>query len=141
VTITEDEKELDKQRLYFDMAEVYARMMRKEIAHIQDSTKAYGTMWIMYSSIRDYYCSEFHRMFDDYTYAVFVEKEEGAYEKWAALIKEGLQATDQYATKKEDCHRLLTNQPIDPRYEQSEEVWILLCGVMTRYRAAHAASI
>lgn len=122
VTLTRDEKELDKQRLYFDMAEVYARMMRREIEHMQDSTKAYGTIWIMYSSIKAYYCSELGKMIDDYTYEVFVEKKEGAYEEWRRLIDEGLAELDKYATTKGDCHRLLTGIPIDPDYEQSEKV-------------------
>lgn len=100
VTMTKDEKELDKQRLYFDMGEVHARMMRRDIEHIQDSTKAYGTMWILYSSIKDYYCTEFGKMFDDYTYEVFVEKQDGAFEKWRALINKGLSELDKYATKK-----------------------------------------
>lgn len=121
-TMTNDEKELDKQRLYFDMAEVYARMMRRAIEHIQDSTKAYGTIWIMYSSIKDYYCSEFGKMFNDYTYEVLVEKKEGAYDRWRELIDKALSETDDYATKPEDCARLLTGLPIDPRYEQSEKV-------------------
>jgi hypothetical protein len=122
VAMTRDEKELDKQRLYFDMGEVHARMMRRDIEHIQDSSKAYGTIWIMYSSIKDYYCTEFGRMFNDYTYEVFVEKEEGAFEKWRELIDKGLRELEKYATKKEDCHRLLTGLPIDPEYEQSEKV-------------------
>lgn len=122
VTLTKDEKELDKQRLYFDMAESFARIMRREIEHIADSAKTYGTTWIMYSSIKNYYCSELGRMFNDYTYEVFVEKKEGAYEKWRALIDKALSETDTFATKKEDCHRLLTNLPIDPEYEQSEKV-------------------
>ncbi len=122
VTMTKDERELDKQRLYFDMGEFHARRMRKDIQHIQDSTKAYGTIWIMYSSIKDYYCSEFRKMFDDYTYEVFVEKKEGAFEKWRELIDNGLSELEKYATKKEDCHRLLTGLPIDPAFEQSEKV-------------------
>jgi hypothetical protein len=120
--MTKDEKELDKQRLYFDMGEVHARMMRRDIEHIQDSTKAYGTIWIMYSSIKDYYCIEFGKMFNDYTYEVFVEKKEGAFEKWRELIDKVLVELDQYATKKEDCQRLLTGLSIDPEYEQSEKV-------------------
>lgn len=122
VTMTKDESELDKQRLYFDMAEVHARMMRREIEHLQDSTKAYGTLWIYYSSIKDYYCSELRKMFDDYTYEVFVEKKEGAYQQWREYVDRGLEQYEKYATKKEDCHRLLTEVPIDPDYEQSEEV-------------------
>lgn len=122
VTMTKDEIELDKQRLYFDMGEVFARMMRREIAHIQDSTKAYGTIWALYASIKDYYCSEFGKMFNDYTYEVFVEKKEGAYQQWRTLIDKGLAESEAYATKKEDCHRLLTNLPIDPEYEQAEKV-------------------
>jgi hypothetical protein len=122
VTMTKDEKELDKQRLYFDMGEVYARMMRRDIERIQDSTKAYGTVWIMYSSIKDHYCIEFGEMFDDYTHEVFVEKKERAFDEWRALIDNGLRQLEEYATKREDCHRLLTGLPIDPRYEQAEKV-------------------
>jgi hypothetical protein len=122
VTMTKDENELDKQRLYFDMAELSARMMRKEIAHLKDSAKTYGTVWIMFSSIKDYYCSEFGRMLNDYTYEVFVEKKEGAYEKWRNYIDGELSVTEKYMTQKEDCHRLLTNLPIDPDYEQSENM-------------------
>lgn len=122
VAMTQDEKELDKQRLYFDMGEAVARTMRKDIEHIQDSTRSYGTMWILYSSIRDYYCTEFKRMFDAYTYEVFVEKKEGAFEKWRELIDKRLTELSSYATKEQDCHRLLTEQPIDPDYEQSDTV-------------------
>ena len=104
------------------MAEVYARMMRRDIKKIQDSTKAYGTIWAMYASIKDYYCTEFGKMFDDYTYVVFVEKTEGSFEKWRGLIDKGLAELEPYATKKQDCHRLLTDLPIDPAYEQSEKV-------------------
>jgi hypothetical protein len=122
VALTKDEKELDKQRLYFDMAEVYARMMRRDIKKLQDTTNAYGTLWAMYASIKDFYCVEFGEMFNDYTYEVLVEKKEGSFEKWRALIDEGLAELEIYATKKEDCHRLLTDLPIDPEYEQSEKV-------------------
>jgi hypothetical protein len=122
VSFTKDERELDRQRLYFDMGELNARRLRRDVLRIQDSTKAYGTVWVMYSSIKDYYCSEFGKMFDDYTYDVFVAKEQGAYERWRKFIDEALSETEQYATKKEDCHRLLTNSPIDPAYEQSENV-------------------
>jgi hypothetical protein len=122
VAMTKDEGELDKQRLYFDMGELYARMMRRDINHIQDSTKAYGTIWIMYTNIKNHYCVEFGKMFDDYTYEVLVEKTPGAYDKWRELINKGLSELEEYATRKEDCHRLLTGSPIDPEYEESEKV-------------------
>lgn len=122
VTFTADEKELDKQRLYFDMGEVVARMMRKELQQVQDSLKAYGTLWIMYSRVRDFYCEKFGQMVDQYTYDVFIGKKEGAYEQWRHEIDKLLTELNEYYTKPEDCHRLLTGKPIDPKYEQSETV-------------------
>lgn len=122
VAMTKDEAELDKQRLYFDMAELNARMMREDIERIQDSTKAYGTVWIFYSSIRDFYCTRLGRMFDAYTYDVFVEKTEGAFAKWREQIDKELKELDKYATTKKDCHRLMTDLPVDPEYEPSEKV-------------------
>lgn len=122
VAMTRDEKELDKQRIYFDMGELHARMMRKEIEHIQDSSKTYGTLWTLYATIKDHYCIAFGKMFNDYTYEMFVEKKAGTFEKWRGLIDQQLAALEKYATKPEDCHRLLTGLPIDPEYEQSEKV-------------------
>lgn len=122
VTMTKDEKELDKQRLYFDMSEVHARKMRRDIELIQDSTNAYGVILILYPNIKDFYCAEFGKMFDAYTYEVFVEKQNGAFEKWRSLIDKELGELEKYATKKEDCHRLLTALPIDSEYEQSEKI-------------------
>jgi hypothetical protein len=122
VTLTRDPNELDKQRLYFDMAEVYARMMRREFIHLADSAKTYGTIWIMYSSIKEHYCSEYKKMFDSYTYDVFVDKKPEAYQQWRNLIDEALKETELYQTTKADCHRLLTDKPIDPDYEQSDMV-------------------
>jgi hypothetical protein len=122
VTLTRDPNELDKQRLYFDMAEVYARMMRREFIHLADSAKTYGTIWIMYSNIKEHYCSEYKKMFDAYTYDVFVDKKPEAYQQWRKLIDEALKETEFYQTTKADCHRLLTDKPIDPDYEQSDMV-------------------
>ena len=122
MTMTTDENELNKQILYFDIGELFARLMRKNIQDIQDSTKAYGTMWVLYSSMKNFYCEKFKEMSDAYTYEVFVEKIEGAFDKWKDIVDEELRKLEEYATKKEDCHRLLTETPVDARYEQSKNI-------------------
>jgi hypothetical protein len=123
ITLTRDEGELDKQRIYFDMAEVYTRMARREFEHIADSAKTYGTIWIMYQDVMSYFCLEFKKMADAYTYEALVEKKAESFQKWRDLVNEGLRETAQYATTKIDCHRLLTDKPVDPAYEESKNAF------------------
>ncbi|GAB2957284.1 hypothetical protein GCM10027048_24730 [Hymenobacter coalescens] len=47
-TLTQDTAELAQQRIYFDLAELAARQARRTLQQLQDSTNAYGTVYIYY---------------------------------------------------------------------------------------------
>jgi hypothetical protein len=127
VTLTTDTAALAKQRLYFDLAELAARMMRERIAVLQQEEPSFGTLWIHYASIRNWACSTLKEMMDQYTVEVLVDKREGALEEWKAWIREELADLQVYETKKQDCHRLLTDKPVDSAYAPAKH----LIGVFT----------
>ena len=53
-----------------------------------------------------------HELYASYTRDIMVDKREGAFEEWLDKLTTELAKLEQYATKPEDCHRIITGEPI-----------------------------
>lgn len=115
-SFTTDTFELEKQKLYLDIAEMICRMARKDIDSLQNASKSYGMLYFIYVDIANHYCEKFGEFHREYTQAVFVRKEEKAYELWRNITHAKLKELDKYATTPIDCQRIITNQPVDKDY-------------------------
>jgi hypothetical protein len=122
VSITTDSFELEKQKIYFDITELYARIARKQLELLSDSLKnTYGIYWTFYSSIVSKICGERNEMYDAYTNDVFLMKKDGYYQKWRVLVDDRLNELNKYATKPEDCLRFLNGKPLTDDYIKSPD--------------------
>jgi hypothetical protein len=114
--IRPDSLEIEKENLIFDICEVWARWARKQLFAYQDSIKGYGAILIMYSTVEQNMNKDRKAMSNDYIKDVFIDKKEGSYEKWRASINDILENSKTWATKPEECFRLMTKKPIDDSY-------------------------
>lgn len=121
-TLTTDTAELAKHRIIFDLAELAARQARQSLQQLQDSTQAYGTVYIYYVPVANRACAWYYEQTAAYTKALYVDKNPAAYAEWRKLVRAALQATAAYATTTQDAQRLLTNQPVEPAYEKSATI-------------------
>jgi hypothetical protein len=115
-TRTTDSLEIAKQNLYLDICEIAARWARRTLKSIQDSTKATGTLTIMYMTVKDEMHEKRLAMFNSYFKDVYDDKKPGAFEEWRNFYSKLLEDTKQWATTPEECYRLMTRKPIEKGY-------------------------
>lgn len=116
---TDDSLQIEMQNIYFDMCEVWARWARRELKALQDTTKATGTLSIFFMTVKEDMDKNRILMFRAYFKEVFIDKGEGAFEKWRKEVDKTLEETKMWATRPEECHRLLTQKPIEEGYIKS----------------------
>jgi hypothetical protein len=120
--ISPDTMQIAIQAVYFDICEFASRLARRDYKALQDTMKGYGTLYIMFSTIEKDMQEEYDKMIGTYTKEVIVDNRPGAYESWRKFYDEMLEKTKEWATKPEECYRLLTGKPIDPDYEKSPKI-------------------
>ena len=113
---TDDSLQIEMQNLYFDICEVWARWARKELQSLQDKMQGTGTLSIFYLTIEEDMQESRISTFRAYFKDVFIDKIDGAFEKWKKEIDETLEKTKIWATKPEECYRLMTRKPIEKDY-------------------------
>lgn len=121
-TRTTDTLEIAKQNLYLDICEIAARWARRTLSSIQDSTKATGTLTIMYMTVKDEMHEKRKEMYRSYFKDVFLDKKPGAFEEWKRFYSKLLDETKQWATTPEECYRLMTRVPIEKGYIEAPTV-------------------
>lgn len=114
--ITNDTLQIAMQNAFLDICEICARWARQQLTQSQDSIKAPGTLTLMYTTVIQKMDEKRFAMFRSYYKEVFIDKKKGAFVDWRALIDKGLRDTKGWATKPEECYRLMTGKPIEVGY-------------------------
>jgi hypothetical protein len=115
-TLSKDSLEINKQNLFFDICELWARSARKQLSMYQDTLKGFGTILIMYSTVKQDMEQNKKAMFYKYFKDVYIDKLPGSYNNWRSNIYKALDDSKQWATKPEECYRLMAKRPIDNSY-------------------------
>jgi len=119
---TTDSLEIEKQNIYLDICEIAARFARKKLRSIQDSTKATGTLTIMYMTVKDEMHEMRIKMYNSYFQDVFIDKKPDGFQEWRKFFDNLLSETTQWATTPEECYRLMTQKPIEKGYIEAPYV-------------------
>jgi hypothetical protein len=119
-SIKQDSIEMLHDQIYFDIAEYCSRIARMRLDSLREFMPGYGTYWLKFSTVTAEMDELMHGMFGSYTYQVLAQKDSLAYNNWRVSIDKGLLKTKEFATKPEECYRLLIYKPIDKEYERSE---------------------
>ena len=119
-SIKYDSIELLHDQIYFDIAEFCSRTARMKVDSIKQLLPGYGAMWITFATTQEKMINLFHDMCGSYTYQLNAKKDSFAYQKWRSMLDEALNQTNNFATKPEECYRLLSGFPLDEEYERSK---------------------
>ena len=98
------------------IAEYAARVGRRNFDSLRIKIPGTGIYSIMFMRLRNDMLDHMHEMYSDYSTDVLIKKKEGAYNEWKQFLTEELKKHERYATKPQDCHRIITGEPILENY-------------------------
>ena len=121
--INDDTLAVKLQQVVFDIYEWTSRFMRKELQSFQDSMGgATGSQAVVYETIRNKCKKMCDMLVGQYSREVYIEKQEGAYDKWRKFIDGQLESLKEYATGEAEWQRFLKGEPILPDYVRVKNV-------------------
>lgn len=136
--IINDSKEIRDAQLLFDIAELSSRIGRKllreyhnHLAVTEDSMNYYiirehpdtvlitgvGTSLAWHA--RDSAWNFYKEMSASYISGVYLSNGKESYEQWRLLVDDYLENYKNYATKPEECYRMIKKQPIIKKYKRA----------------------
>lgn len=112
-------------QLMFDLRELEARLIRRELSHIKAQVEGekidnFYSMFAM--SAVAYGDDVYHKILNSCINSLYIEKKEGSFEECRFIIDSTLNSLQEFATTPEDCHRFATLKPIDKRYEKAKQI-------------------
>ena len=120
--VKNDSLGVEKQQVVFDIYELSARWMRRELKKMTETMDGYGILSIWLKTVENDGKKMAQKMVDGFTYEVFIEAKPDAYQNWKKLIDEMLVETDEFKTSPEEIRRLTLGKPILEDYEMAKEV-------------------
>lgn len=81
-----------------------------------------GIQAIMYAKVRNKCLELRNSLMGQYAREVYIEKQEGAYDKWRKFIDGQLESLKEYATGEAEWQRFLKGEPILPDYVRVKNV-------------------
>jgi hypothetical protein len=120
--LSEDSMGLKVDRLCFDIAEICARNVRKDLDDFQKAGNIDNPNEMFFTSIRNKWEENMRSFFGEAIREILFDKKEGAYEEWRKTTDERLEQTQEYATKLEDCYRFVIGKPIEKGYKQAKTI-------------------
>lgn len=118
IILCNDTIDFERQKIYFDIAELFSRILRSNFDQLLNVTDyEYGTVISMYSRVAAPIFEKYKQMIGDYTYAVFTQKsKQDNYQGWKDLIDLNLAKFERYATTESDNRRIILDKPIVDGY-------------------------
>ena len=110
--LTDDPMELEIQNTYLDICEIWARWARERLDFISDSSGAPGMLITMFPKVMREAEEKRMEMNSRYSREVIIDKKPSALAGWRDLIKKSFEETNRWATRPEECYRLLIGRPL-----------------------------
>ena len=122
----QDSTELQKARIYFDMAEYCTRVTRKKIAGLETQRPvkdSNGFIAAAFPGLIDKMYDLMSDMFSSYRREVNVEKQPNAHNEWRKTVNQLLESTKNYSTSENECNRFINNKPYSEEYIVTYELY------------------
>jgi len=120
--LKEDSLELKVDRLLFDITELCARNVRREIIAFKKEGNIDNPNEVYFISVKNKWDEQRKSFFGGAIQEILLKKQEGAYEKWRKTTDEMLSETKEYATTPEDCSRIILGKPIEKGYKIAKNI-------------------
>ena len=120
--LSEDTLELKTDQLLFDITEICARRARIDLDNFQKTGNIDNPNSMFFISMKNKWEEEKRKFFGAAINEILLEKQDGAYEKWRKTTDELLEETKDFATKPEDCYRIVLGKPIVKGYKKAKMI-------------------
>ena len=120
--IKNDSLGVEKQQVVFDIYELSARWMRRELTKLTKTMNAYGALSIWFKTIENDAMQMNKAMVDGFTTEVFILGKENAYEDWRKKIDQLLAETNEFKTAPEEINRFITGKPLIENYKMADQL-------------------
>ena len=120
--IKNDSLGVKKQQVVFDIYELSARWIRRELTNLTKNMNTYGTLSIWFKTIENDAMQMTQEMVDEFTKEVFILGKENAYEDWRKQIDQLLVETIEFKTTKEEISRFTTGKPLIENYKMADQL-------------------
>ena len=120
--LSEDSVELVVYQLLFDVGEMCARGLRKELFEIQQQMNINNVNTMFFTTIKNKWDERMRGTWASIYKEVLIQKLEGKYEEWRTLIDELLEANKNFATQPNEIMRLVLGRPIEQNYVQPNTI-------------------
>lgn len=118
--IQQDSLGVEKQQIVFDIYELSARWMRRELKKLTESMDGYGTLSIWFKTVENDALKMTKDMVGRFTYEVFIKPQPNAYQKWKEQIDKLLLETNEFMTSEEEIARLTLGKPLLEDYKMAD---------------------
>ena len=120
--LSKDTLSLKVDLLLFDVAEAFARNIRRDINAIQIEMNIRNPNLMWFYTIKNIEAEEMRRFAIQILRDIFVDKTENAYENWRRVVNQSLEQSIALATTDDDRRRFTSGRPIVAGYIQARSV-------------------
>jgi hypothetical protein len=120
--LSEDSVELVVYQLLFDVAEMCARGLRKELLETQQQMNINNVNTMFFTTTRNKWDERMRGTWVSIYQDVLIQKNEGKYAEWRTLVDELLEANKDFATQPYEIRRLILGKPIEQNYVQAKTI-------------------
>jgi hypothetical protein len=120
--LSEDSVELVVYQLLFDVAEMCARGLRKELLETQQQMNINNVNTMFFTTIKNKWDERMRGTWASIYQDVLIQKKDGKYAEWRTLVDELLEANKDFATQPNEIKRLILGKPIEQNYVQAKTI-------------------
>ena len=120
--LSEDTFELKVHQLLFDVAEMCARGVRRELSEMQSEMNINNVNTMFFTTVKNKWEERMRGTIASILQDVLIQKKGSAFAEWRQLIDELLGKNELFKTQPEDIYRIIIGKPIEKDYVKAE--WI-----------------
>lgn len=120
--LSEDSVELVVYQLLFDVAEMCARGLRKELTETQHQMNINNVNTMFFTTIKNKWDERMWEIWASIFQDVLIQKKDGEYEQWRKLTDEILEENERFETQQNEINRLILGKPIEPDYVEAKQI-------------------
>jgi hypothetical protein len=117
--LSEDSVELVVYQLLFDVAEMCARGLRKELIETQQQMDINNVNTMFFTTIKNRWDENMRGIWASIYQDVLIQKKDSAYAEWRTLVDDMLEANEDFSTQPYEIERLILDEPIEEGYVQA----------------------
>lgn len=120
--LSEDSLELKVSQLLFDVAEMCARGIRKELLKAQQEMNINNVNSMFFTTIKNEWNERMRGTWASIYKDVLIQKKDGSYKEWRTLVDELLEKNKDFATQAYEIERLILGKPVEMDYVQAKSI-------------------